>query len=119
MTGPGERLRHLSGRGLHEGLTEGAEKILAAARKNAPVGTPPEDDSPGQLRASGEVVQERHAILVAFNVPYAAKQELALHYHHSQGSARYLEKAIQEVGPELEQLVASKVRHLTQGTRAF
>jgi hypothetical protein len=98
-----------------------AHLIAAEAKRLAPVGTPDEgDDHVGELRDS--IKAERNQFggwTVSANTPYAAKQHEALGFRHPHGGrAKYLEHALQKIGPQLDRAIAATVEsHLRTGVR--
>ena len=103
-----------------EGEKHVAELIAAEAKRLVPVGTPDEpDDHPGELRDSIRVERGTHGgWVISANTPYAAKQHEALGYRHKHGESKYLENALQKVGPELDRVISGTVEaHLHTGLR--
>lgn len=103
-----------------EGERVVAELIAEEAKRLVPVGTADEpDDHPGELRDS--IRAERNEFggwTISANTPYAAKQHEALGFRHKQGQAKYLEHALQKIGPQLDRAIAATVEaHLRTGVR--
>jgi hypothetical protein len=116
---PGDSIRRAAGHGLHAGLMKDAEKVLESAREKAPIGGP-DDPHRGQLRASGHIQQEKHAILVVFDVPWASDQHERFEYSHEHGGqAKYLENAVKELAGELLESVAHEVKTYIERTRTI
>lgn len=106
----GERIMHAAGRGLHEGLLADAGMVLEEARKRAPIGGP-DDEHRGELRKSGHIESERHAVLIVFDVAWASDQHEHFDYQHtSGGEPKYLENALKALAGQLEEAVAHKVK---------
>ena len=91
---------------------QAARRVLERAKQDAPVGDPEEDPDPStSLRDSGRIDRERRSVLVVFDTPYAAKQELDQRLKHPRGGkAHYLSDALKQEIPKLEGIVASAVR---------
>jgi hypothetical protein len=105
----GDRIFQAARRGLHVAMLEAANEVLEHARGNAPLGGP-DDPHHGELRASGHVRELEHAILVVFNVPWAAEQHERFDFQHPHGGQpKYLENSVKEKAHKFEALVAGKV----------
>lgn len=111
-------------RAMREAADDGeravAHLIAEEAKRLAPVGTPEEDKHPGQLRDSIRAERNEHGgWTISANTPYAAKQHEALGFRHPHGGqAKYLEHALQKIGPQLDRVIAGTVEaHLRSGVR--
>ena len=76
-----------------EALRDTAKEVLARAKENVPV-----DD--GGLRRSGKIRVDDLSVMVRFTAPHAWLQHERLDYKHDDGGAKYLERAVDEVGVE-------------------
>jgi hypothetical protein len=96
---------------FQDALKEVAENVLAKAAGNVGVGDPALDPAPAiALAKSGHLVQDGDGIIVIFDTEYAAAQHENLHAKHPRGGgAKYLERAVTEIVPTLDNVVASKV----------
>jgi hypothetical protein len=78
-------------------------KLLEDARDRAPTLS-------GELKDSGVLSElDDGAVRVEFTAPYAVKQHY-LDYEHPNGERFYLRNAADEIGPQMEQIVADEVR---------
>ncbi|MFC9874877.1 hypothetical protein [Nocardia salmonicida] len=86
---------------IEEGLFEAAEVLLGHANQLVPL-----DEGP--LMNSGTAEIRDGKARVGFNTPYALMQHENLNYTHAAGrTAKYLEKPLNALGPDLEQIVGS------------
>ena len=104
-----------------EGLEEAAERVRARAAEEAPKTDPVRDPDPAATLAEDGRVEMSpgggHARAV-FDGPYAAKQHEAKHFEHPRGGkAKFLEDAVKEIVPELDGIVAGKVRARVKARR--
>lgn len=97
-------------RAAQAGVEKAAQLVLEEAQRLAPVGTPPDDGHPGELRDSGHVEPVANGATVTFDTPYAKKQELDRRLHHTHGQALYLETALKTVAPKLLEVMAQEIR---------
>lgn len=93
-----------------KGLRLGGEHVLKLSRDIVPL-------EEGTLERSGMVSDDgKGTVAVSYDTPYAVRQHEDLDLHHDPGrSAKYLEKAAAEGGPDVAQLVAAQVRQATGG----
>lgn len=92
-----------------EALRETAQQVLKVAKANVPV-----DD--GTLRRSGTTGVDDVNVYIRFRAPHAWLQHERLDYQHEGGGgAKYLERAIDEVG--IEEAVIDGVRARLKGGR--
>lgn len=110
--------------GVDRALLEAAYALGKAAQRNMPVGDPSQDPDVGTaLRDSINIapLPGGHSVRVSVDTPYAAKQEFDLRLQHPRGGgARYMGRALAEIAPRLDSIVAGKVRGKMQGrTRGF
>ena len=80
-------------RAAREAMRDTAKEVLAHAKKNVPV-------DQGELRRSGKIGVSDTNVYIRFTAPHAWLQHERLDYQHSQGGAKYLERAVDEVGIE-------------------
>lgn len=73
------------------GLQDAAKKVLKLAKENAPY----ED---GVLRRSGRVGVNDVNVVIKFTAPHAWLQHERMDYEHPQGGAKFLERAVDEIG---------------------
>lgn len=94
-----------------DGLLQVALAVLDQAKRNLPVGDPDVDPAPMvALSESGTVIPDGDGYIVAFTAPYAAKQHEDQRLKHPRGGGpKYLERALLEVLPGVEGVVASAV----------
>ena len=98
-----------------DALQDVAEQVLEQARRNTPVGDPRLDPDPGRsLKRSGRIERDGNGFVVIFDGPYAAKQHEDLQLKHPRGGGpKFLERAVLQVVPSVEGVVASRVRART------
>lgn len=96
-------------------LRAAAEQVLTLAKQYAPVGDPELDPNPSvSLAESGRIRPDGKGFIIEFTAPYAAKQHEDLRLKHPRGGgAKYLERALTEITPTLDRIVASKVHART------
>lgn len=101
--------------GLYEALEQAGNRVLDQAERDMPVGDPRLDPDPGTaLRRAGRVVRDGKGVIVVIDTPYAAKQHEDMTLDHPRGGGpKFLENAVTRIIPELEGIVASKVRART------
>lgn len=94
-----------------DGLREAAELVLQKAKADIPIGDHQVDPDPSvSLRESGHIVPHGDGYIIIFDAPYAAKQHEDQHLKHPRGGhAKFLERALMEVTPLLQDIVATKV----------
>jgi hypothetical protein len=101
------------------GLAKEAELVMTDAKENyVPVGQPPEDKHPGTLRASGfvdpPVVEGDHIeVTLGFGgaaEPYAMVQHERLEFHHTVGTAKYLETPMLAAAAGLDLRLAARIK---------
>jgi hypothetical protein len=92
-------------------LRDVAETVLEKAADNVGVGDPAVDPAPAiALAKSGHIEQFGEGFVVIFDTEYAARQHEDIHAKHPRGGhAKYLERAVTEVAPTMDQVIASKV----------
>lgn len=103
---------------LHEDAADDAadeiiDRIIARCREYMPAHDPVRDPDPlMNLRERIRVIRDApHRWRIVVDTPYAAKQHEALWFDHPRGGGpKYLERAITETIPEMEGILASKVR---------
>lgn len=76
-----------------EAMRDTAKQVLKIAKDYVPV-------DEGTLRRSGRVGVNDLAVYVRFKAPHAWMQHENLDYEHNRGGAKYLERAVDEVGIE-------------------
>lgn len=84
-------------------LQDVAKTVLKRAKENAP-----KDD--GDLRRSGKVRIDDLSVIVRFTAPHAWLQHERLDYKHDSGGAKYLERAVDEVGGPAAVVSATRAR---------
>ncbi|MGV9662581.1 hypothetical protein [Nocardia niigatensis] len=90
--------------GIDEGLFQAAEVLLAHANQLVPM-------EEGTLMNSGTAEVADGKGRVGYNTPYALIQHEALDFQHPGGrSAKYLEKPLNQLGPELEAIVGAAIQ---------
>lgn len=104
-----------------ESLKAAAHQIAANAIRNMPVGDPDEDPDPSVAMRENTRVERavRHGERgdqhvegwrVVIDTPYAAKQELDMRLKHPRGGgSRFLQRALQQMVPTLDDKIARKV----------
>ena len=111
-------------RTLVAGLYKEAELVMTDAKENyVPVGQPPEDKTPGTLRASGfvlpPVVIGNHVeIVLGFGgaaEAYAMVQHEHLEYKHTVGQAKYLERPMLKAATGLDTRMAARIAAASGG----
>lgn len=83
------------------------EVILDNARARAPKLT-------GDLVQSGFADGGPRGVRVGFDAPYAVKQNFKKQNHPRGGQRLFLNKAVDESGPEIEQIIADEFRRFFQ-----
>lgn len=78
-----------------EALRDTAKDVLRIAKQKAP-------KESGGLRRSGRVLVDDVTVRVVFRSPHAWLQHERLDYKHDDGEAKYLERAVDEVGVEAD-----------------
>lgn len=84
-----------------EGVDSAAQRLLKKSQPHVPV-------DEGELKSSGYVVVNGSEASVVYDAPHAVFVHEDLEAHHDQGSAKFLEKAIEP--DELLTLIAEKLR---------
>jgi hypothetical protein len=79
------------------------EVILDNARSRAP-------KLSGDLIDSGSADVGSRGVRVGFSAPYAVKQNFKKQRHPGGGDRLFLNKAVAESGPEIEQVIADELR---------
>lgn len=114
MSTIGQRVAAQAQQALQDALKEAAEEVLAESNANIPVGDPAVDPNPGfALAEHGKVTMSEDGDMatVSYPGPYAAwLHENQLAKHPRGGSSKFLSNALKTKLPELENIVASKVR---------
>lgn len=116
--GIGAEAARLAHAAFRDALKDVAEKVVEKAADNVGVGDPAVDPAPAvALARSGHLEQDGDGIIVIFDTPYAAAQHENLGAEHPRGGgAKYLERAVTEIVPSMDQVIASKVdARLTAG----
>lgn len=90
----GDRARAAAERGGAEGKHAAATALLARVLPNVPVDR-------GELRDSGQVVEDEDGSYVVFDTPYAVAVHENLEARHPRGTAKFLEAELDQFGPEL------------------
>lgn len=108
-------LKGVSGEARRRALAAGekavekyANHVVGKAQRLAPVDT-------GALKSSGTAEAPTTSggavtCLIGFNTDYAAAVHERLDLHHTQGQAKYLERAMQQEGPKLRNFVEKEMR---------
>jgi predicted secreted Zn-dependent protease len=109
--GIGDKTARLAHDAFLEGLRDIAETVLEKAADNVGVGDPAVDPNPAiALAKSGHIEQHGDGVVVIFDTEYAARQHEDIHAKHPRGGhAKYLERAVTEVVPGMDAVIASKV----------
>jgi hypothetical protein len=109
--GLAEDMIRLAEAGIDDALIKAANDFAAIAKRNMPVGDPTEDPSPQtSMREHVHVRPDRDGVIVSVETAYAAKQEFDLRLKHPRGGGpRFLQRALAEVLPHLDGVVASEV----------
>jgi len=116
MSTIGQRVAAQAQQALEDALKEAAEEVLAESNANLPVGDPAVDPNPGFALVEHGTVTITHTetgpvATIHYDGPYAAFQHENQHAHHPRGGkSKWLEDALKSKLPELEGLVAGKVR---------
>lgn len=97
--------------GSEIGLRQAGLLVLEQAKHNIGVGDPAEDADPNvALAESGHIRPDGDGIVIVFDTPYAAKQHEDQHLRHPRGGGpKYLERALTDVIPHLQNIVGSAV----------
>ncbi|RJO69772.1 hypothetical protein D5S18_28130 [Nocardia panacis] len=95
--------------GLEEGLFQAAEVLLAQSNALVPI-------EEGTLQNSGTAEVRDGKGRVGYNTPYALRQHEDLTLRHPNGrTAKYLEKPLNQFGPQLEAIAGAAItRRLRQ-----
>lgn len=99
--------------GAAAGLADAARLVLERAKGNIGRGDPAKDPDPAvALAEAGRIEDDGHGgIVIVFDTPYAAWQHENQHARHPRGGgAKYLERALTELAPTFEGIVATQVR---------
>lgn len=94
-----------------DAMQDVAELIVEEAKHNIGVGDPAVDPNPAVTLAESSRI-ERHGdgLIISFNTEYAAKQHEDQRLNHPRGGGpKYLERALTQIMPSLERLVASDI----------
>ena len=97
------------------GLEDAANMVKDKAVENAPLLTAEsmpragrvggdQGGTPGELKGSARVDMEGQTAAISFNTIYASLQHERLDWHHTDGEAKYLERAMNETRPEVLRL---------------
>jgi hypothetical protein len=70
---------------------------------------------PGELKESARVDMEGSTAAISFNTIYASLQHERLDWHHTDGEAKYLERAMNETRHEQVEIIAKRIREVTGG----
>lgn len=94
-----------------EALEDVADLILDEAKHKIGVGDPAVDPDPAvALAESGRIERHGDGLVIIFDTPYAAKQHEDQRLQHPRGGGpKYLERAVTEIVPAIQAIVASKV----------
>jgi hypothetical protein len=97
-------------RGIEDGVTSAAQHLLTAANRHIP-----EDrnvpESEHRLERSGKASSAGDTAAVSYDTPYAVVEHERLDYHHQPGrEAKWLERAGNQEGPQLAEIIAAKIR---------
>lgn len=106
-------IRNAVERAAEDGGRLAAEAVLQEAQRNVPVGDPRVDPDPSvSLKDSGHIMPlPEGGYRVEFDTPYAAWIHENLHAEHPRGGeAKYLERALTTLAPQLSQIMATAVR---------
>lgn len=103
-------------RASDDALRDAALLVAEQAKRNMPVGDPAQDPNPGvTLAESVNIEKDGRGYVVSVDTPYAAKQHEAQSFEHPRGGGpKYLERAVTQIAPVLDGIVASKVRARTR-----
>lgn len=97
--------------GALRGLRLGGEHLLEASNQRVPI-------EEGTLERSGTVTVDEANLdtIVSYDTPYAVRQHEELEYRHDEGrEAKFLEKALDEEGAVILDLIAAQVRRSLRG----
>lgn len=108
------------------GLEDAANMVKDKAVENAPLLTAEsmpragrvggdQGGTPGELKGSARVDMEGQTAAISFNTIYASLQHERLDWHHTDGEAKYLERAMNETRPEQVDIIAKRIREVTGG----
>lgn len=106
-------------RGGTEGLLQAARRIKNRADQNLPVGDPAVDPDPAlSIKDSGYIEVHGRVVEIGYRAPYSAKQHEDQHLKHPRGGGpKFLERALLEEIPRLDDIVAGEVRKNLSGRR--
>lgn len=105
-----DRIIHMMVDGAEEGLLALAHLVAARADANVGRGDPNLDPDPS-VSLHAEVVRDGLGYVIVYNEPYAAKQHEAQGYRHPRGGgAKFLERAVIEFVPKVDEIVGSRVK---------
>lgn len=115
--GIGDDAARLAHDAFEDALRDIAEQVLEKAAGNVGVGDPAVDPAPAvALARSGHLEQDGDGIIVIFDTPYAAAQHEDLGAKHPRGGGpKYLERAVTEIAPTMDQVIASRVEARLNG----
>jgi hypothetical protein len=107
----GDEAARIAQGAFQSALRDVAENVLEKAADNVGVGDPAVDPNPAiALAESGHIEQFGDGFVVIFDTEYAARQHEDIHAKHPRGGhAKYLERAVTEVVPTMDRVIASKV----------
>lgn len=84
------------------GLQLAGDALLDDAKARTPVES-------GALRDSGTATVDGDESVVGFGTEYAVRQHFRENFRHDDGEAFYLQNAVQEFGPQFEQILAEAI----------
>lgn len=107
----GDETARLAHSAFQAALRDVAEAVLEKGASNVGVGDPAVDPNPAiALAESGHIEEFGDGFVVIFDTEYAARQHEDIHAKHPRGGhAKYLERAVTEVAPTMDRVIASKV----------
>lgn len=87
-----------------DGLLDAGEVILEESGSRVP-------HDQGTLEGSGEVNPDGDGVIIFYDEPYAARQHEETKYRHPNGrQAKYLKRAVDEIGDGVLEAVADRIR---------
>ncbi len=116
MSTIGQRVAAQAQAALEDALKEAAEDVLAESNANLPIGDPAVDPDPNTALVEHGTVTITHTetgpvATVSYPGPYAAWQHENQHAKHPRGGkSKFLSDSLKAKLPELEGIVADKVR---------